>query len=243
MAKVLVVDESGKVENASRRNPFVLAGIIVDERSVHSIHVKLDTIKMKYGLPFMVEFHAKEIVHGKRAFKNIRDMSLRAGILEDLYKVFIDHVERAVAVFYYGDINDNVEAEIRAYRYLIERAIIAFDKVKTQEELLLIIIDQTHYKHDAKLSRLLFHEIRSGIYTSNWRVTQYVLPHPVFTDSKECKIIQLADLAAYTIRRRMFPRPRVGPMDFTRYYREYIEPKLDRCKNGRVAGCGLKRLV
>ena len=243
MAKILVVDESGKVENASRRNPFVLAGIIVDEYSVQNIRVELDHIKRKHFLPYMIEFHTKEIVHGKGAFEEIRNMNVRARILEDLYNVFTNHVKSAVAVYYYGDIKDRVEAEIRAYRYLLERTIMAFDKVKTPEEILLVIIDQTHYKHDAKLSRLLFHEIRKGIYTSSWKATQYVMPHPVFTDSKECKIIQLADLAAYTIRRKMFPRPVVGPMDFTRYYRAYVEPKLDRCRDGRVIGCGLKRLV
>lgn len=243
MAKILAIDESGKAHEATKSQPFVLSGIIVDETNVDNIRRELSSVRVKYGLDPATEFHSKQIVHGKGAFSHIRDMRERASILEDIYRILINYINKIISVYYRGGIDDPILAESRAYQYLIERGIIAFDKIRENNEILVIIIDSIHYKQDDAIRRLLHHEIRNGIYTSSWNVSRLVLQEPLFMTSRDCQILQLADLAAYTIRRGMYQKPIVGPMNFKHYLNNYITPKLDRCRDGRIHGCGLKLLA
>ncbi|MEB3789183.1 MAG: DUF3800 domain-containing protein [Desulfurococcales archaeon] len=243
MAKILAIDESGKPHEASRKQAFVLSGIIVDETNIYSIKRELGSVRAKYNLDPLIEFHTKQIVHGKDAFSHVRDMGERASILEDIYIILKKYVNKIVSVYYHGGIGNPVTAESRAYQYLIERGIIAFDKIRRDNEILIVIIDSMHYKHNDNIRKLLHHEIRNGIYTSSWKVSHLVLSYPLFMSSRDCQILQLADLVAYTTRRSMYPKPTIGPMNFKHYFNTYIKPKLDRCRNGRVHGCGLKSLA
>ncbi len=243
MAKFFAIDESGKADSASYEEPFVLAGVIVDESKIVDIRKELTKVKIEHNLDPSIEFHTSKIVHGKDYFSSISDITKRASILEDFYKVLTNNVEKVLAVYYRNKTKDRWKVESLAYKYLIERGIIAFDKIRHEDEMFIIVIDKVHYSYDTKVQAFLHNEVRNGIYTRSWGVTRLVVPVPIFMTSKECHILQLADLVAYTVRRSLYREPSVaGSMDFKHYMNEYIKPKIDRCRDGRIMGCGIKEL-
>ena len=242
--KVLAIDESGKPKSLEQDKAFVLAGVLFDESTIMQIRKEMAAIRSKHDLIPEIEFHTRDLVHGKRAFKDISNIEDRIAILEDLYSVLDKYSIAIVATIYKRETLDPDVAESRAFKYLTERALIAFDKKRRVEaqEHMVIIIDESSYYHDRNVRQLIKFEVKDGIYSRTWLVSHYVLRTPLFMSSKECRLLQLVDLVAYTIRRGLSDKPNTGRIDMRQYYQKYIEPKLDRCRDGRIQGCGLKEI-
>jgi len=235
MAVIMSVDESGKPPDPV----FVLAGVLLHESVLPDLNGMLDGLRRDLGLPPDAEFHARDIVHGKGVFAHIREFDKRRWILEEILKTLGSIGAVVVAVVGRGPARDENQALTQAFRFLIERGIIAFDKRAERDELMVLVIDETDYKNDWVRARLVEAEIEHGIYTSRWFATSRVIKRPVFLPSKSFGPLQLADVVAYIIRRvHSGGTDRLG---FNVLYRKYVVPSLDRCRDGRVEGCGLKR--
>lgn len=183
LARILVVDESGK-PSGSVRGLFVIAGLLFPEEETLKVRPLLAEIRRRFGLDPDTEFHTRDIVHGKRAFSGLREMSKRRSLIEELYNVLPHLRPLVIAVIGTNPALDYNEALRRGYRYLVERALIAFDKISSDKEIMLIIVDRITYREDTLLAEHIQNEIAEGIFVSRWPVSKRVVPRPLFIDSK-----------------------------------------------------------
>ena len=233
------IDESGQPSD----DVFVIAGVLLGESSMHLLKRIIDEVKARHGVPPDAELHAKDIVHGKGAYSGLRDFSARRRLLEDALSILSRLEAVAVAVVGYGPAQSPERGLAIAFRYLLERGILAFNKVAGPHEHLFIVIDETYYRNDWARMRIVEAEVLEGFYTKRWPVIERVMSRPIFMPSQREPLLQLADLVAYTVRRAVAlsrgPRRR-DPLGLLDLYSNYVEPVLDRCRDGRIRGCGLK---
>ncbi len=125
---------------------------------------------------------------------------------------------------------EDVQSE--AFYYLIERYNIFLSKNQGYG---FIIIDQAS-KGDNNIIKSFFTKIkREGIqhkiFGTKYDI-RYIIENVLFIDSKESNFIQLADFAAYAIKKCVTDN-KCGSL-------QRVLNKFDRCPENRLLGCGLK---
>lgn len=197
---LLYVDESGSATDASQKY-FVLAGVSVFERTTHWIEKGLDDIAVKVDpvAPQDLELHGSPMRSGKGMWRKIDMASREALILEALYTGVVRQPKG-----------------VRLFACVVEKAALAgkdpvhvcFEQLARRFDLFL---QRCHTKHgDPQRGIMLFDESstekrlqtlarefkRSG---HSYGKTRNYAEVPVFLDSRATRLIQLADLVAYSI--------------------------------------------
>lgn len=230
---------------------FTIAALIFDSSSKTLIDDKINEIKSRYNLPDHVEIHAKELFHNKSRHFSSLAIDERISLAKDVLNILndIDPPPIIVAVVGWGPFRSRgydyvLDAWYVALEYLMERVAIAFDKFGSVDSTLTIFMDESSYTNDKMIGWITKDVILRGKYLSKWSVSSRIVPKPIFVNSKKEADIQLVDLVAYVIRRKAwsFKDPKkcfIMGRDLEPLYRT-IEPYIDRCRDRRIEGCGIK---
>lgn len=201
---LLYVDESGSVADPQQQY-FVLAGVSVFERKTHWVEQKLNDVARKFSPadPYSIELHGSPMRSGRDGWKahSLRDRL--SAIKEALREGVAGHYPAGVRVF---------AAVIKKSALVGDDPVIhAFEQLASRFDLYL---KRCHHKYkDSQRGIMLFDEsateqriqtlAREFKYEGHtWGKTANYAEVPVFLDSKASRLIQLADLVAYSIFRK-----------------------------------------
>lgn len=195
---LLYLDDSGSVSNPQDRY-IVLAGVAVFERQPHHFSERLDAIakQLRPEDPAELEFHATEILGGKKKWRKIRK--------DSRYKAYRDGLSiigssKNVRVFGAAIHKASVSPD-DPMEFAFEQMCNRFDRFlgrlhqanNTQRGL--IVLDKSSYETSlqtlARDFRLIGHR---------WGQLRNMCDVPLFVDSKATRMIQYADMVAYAIR-------------------------------------------
>lgn len=195
------VDESGHAADPNQ-NFFILAGISVFERQSWWISEELDRIAARFNPadPGSIELHGSPMLQGRDGWK-AHPWEDRVQAMRDALSVFTaSHIgNRAFAVVVnkaHVSPNDPVECAFEEITKRFDKALGRMHKSgNTQRGL--ILFDKT--VHEASLQRIC-----QGFRTvgHRWGILRNLSEVPVFIDSKASRLIQLADLVAYSVFRK-----------------------------------------
>ncbi|HEX8475043.1 MAG TPA: DUF3800 domain-containing protein [Pyrinomonadaceae bacterium] len=249
---LIYVDESGDSGGLIKGGGtpfFVISGLIIHESHWNEIFQGVVDLRRQlqksYGIPQRVGLHATDIVnahgdfHGSQYgmteennFKLYRDVLEFLASLEGklhILNVFIlknNILKRDLDVFEWG------------WRIFIQRFHNTLDDtgyLGGGNNWGLLISDRTHDDHLRKLMRQMraFNYIKSKkAGTSeyyNVLVTR-VLDDPIPRNSNHAYFVQLADMVAFALARRDFPRPKLTRHGFEKYF-EILDPVLLKSAN------------
>lgn len=199
---LLYLDESGHVADPNLRY-FVLAGLAVSERGTHWIEKALIPIAARFNAadPFSVELHGSPMRSGREGWKafplqdrlNAIKDALKVGVAEQKHRVkLFGAVIKKSAVAGQDPVEVAFEQMASRFDYYIKRmqikhkekhrGIILFDKAATELRIQALARDFKAQGH-------------------SFGKTKNYAEVPVFLDSKASRLIQLADLVAFSLLR------------------------------------------
>lgn len=201
---LLYVDDSGSVSSADERH-FILGAVSVFERGLHHLSNDVDECVRAYDLgdPADIELHAVQMYHGKGSvWSGVRDRATREAYLQSAVSVLAQPRSAvrlfAVAVDKAGvSPRDPVEL---AFEELCNRFNLYLKRIKNRtgdDQRGLIVMDET--KHEKPLQALARNFRSHG---GKWGFFRHLTEVPLFVDSKATRLIQLADLVAWSTWRK-----------------------------------------
>lgn len=197
---LLYVDESGNPDDGVDDRYFVLGGIAMEEQRPYWLSERINAIEQKYFPEGgKVEFHAQAITaHAEEPWHSL-DNKKRTAILEELCGLIATSGPQVTLFGVAVDKSTNKEAVARAFEEICNRFDMFLKRLHAQGNTQrgLIIFDETRY--ETRLQTLLSHYRDTG--TRFGKVKNFA-DVPLFTDSKSTRLLQMADLVAYSIFRR-----------------------------------------
>ncbi|MGD1149522.1 MAG: DUF3800 domain-containing protein [Thermoanaerobaculaceae bacterium] len=200
---LLYLDDSGSAGNPDEHN-LVLGGLIVFERQAHWIRQSLNEIATELSPslggcpPSEIEFHASEVVSGRDLpWSCLRNKLERIRVMERVLGVLPKAEESTCAMacaVHKSSFPDKDPMEI-AFEELCQRFDIFLKRLyhETNEPHRgLIVLDKT--VQETSLQRLLMRFWEAG---TRWGGIHNMSEVPLFVDSKNCRLVQLADHIAY----------------------------------------------
>lgn len=197
---LLYVDESGSATDVSQKY-FVLAGVSVFERTTHWIEKSLDEIARKIApeSPRELEFHGSPMRSGKGFWRKF-DLATRealivealsSGVLRQMkgVRLFACAVEKTALVDK-DPVHVCFEQLVRQFDLFLQRCHI---KHSDSQRGLMLFDESSTEQRLQTLAREFKHNGHSYGRTHNYAEV------PVFLDSRATRLIQLADLVAYSI--------------------------------------------
>ena len=196
---LLYLDESGSVADPNQ-NHFILAGLSVFERKTHWIEQELNNIAKRFDqdCPHTIELHGSPMRSGRDGWKAY-PLADRLQAIKDSLSV-IGTKQKGVALFG-AVIKKSTLSGIDPVEHAFEQLSSRFDN----------FLKRSYYKHnDAQRGLILFDKASTELriqtlarefkYTGHtWGKTSNYAEVPVFLDSKASRLIQLADLVAYSL--------------------------------------------
>ena len=202
---ILYVDDSGSIRNTNEQF-FVLGGVAVYEKSIYHLINECDEQIDSFGIGQNedIEIHTTEIYAGrKNPWKSVKKKSEREGMIHS----FIDIIE------------GQRPQSFRLFSVAVDkRAISPRDPIETAFEELcnrfnlflqrnhartnynnkgLVVMDES--RHEKPLQALARNFRVSG---ATWGQFRYLAEVPFFVDSRATRLIQLADLVAWSTFRK-----------------------------------------
>jgi len=196
---ILYVDESGLI-SGEKHKFFVLAGVSVFERQTHWLSRELDNIASRYNPaePQEIELHGSDMRGGKKFWRKVPASERQQTINDSLGVLAESHKSNCLfAVGVSMGICDPMEY---AYTQLVSR----FDQYLMRlykagnKQRGIILFDKS--KHERALQSLTTLYKKEG---HQWGQITNLAEVPVFIDSKASRLIQLADLVAYAVSRKL----------------------------------------
>lgn len=239
---IVYVDESGDPGMAPGGTPFyVVSGLIVHESDwnetfQHFLDLRR-SISLVYGLPQRIHFHATEIVNGHGPYHHTQSGLSDANRLQLYLEIlqFLGQLTslRVLNIFVRKDRLTDPQTNVfeLAWSRFIQRFHNFLDHggTKGPQEFGLVFTDRTH---DDELRRLLrrmraFNYVPSqyGGSPSRRILVSRVLDDPIPRTSDHSYYIQMADLIAFALARRDYPRPGLSPYQFETFFSQ-LDPIL-----------------
>jgi hypothetical protein len=210
------VDESGDTGYHDPTNPdktgspyYVLAGVIVP---TDKWALSLDILKSYRRLiarqgfiNYDIEFHCAELIdpHNVNAFKQL-DNKEKWQLIEDFADIIGKNDFSVIAI-----VIDKVNSALNAKDYhstTITRLYQSFDEfLKTRGENGIVLFDRTNEKVTTTHVRKLLGTGSSGVTIPGVRIAK-IIEDPFFQVSSESLFIQSADVVAYTLKEKEFPK-------------------------------------
>jgi hypothetical protein len=195
------VDESGSVTDPAQKY-FVLAGVAVFERTTHWIEQKLNEVALRFSPddPHAIELHGSPMRSGRDGWKAHHLQERLTAIKDTLQFGVVEQDPKRVRLFG-AVIRKDAIAGQDPVNHAFEQLTSRFD----------LFLKRLHHKHkDSQRGIMLFDEssteqriqtlAREFKYTGHsWGKTSNYAEVPVFLDSKASRLIQLADLVAYSL--------------------------------------------
>lgn len=196
---LLYLDDSGSVQNPADRH-IVLAGLAVFERQPHWLASQLDAIAARLwpDNPAGLEFRGADIVGGKKQWRGIAKHDRFNAYCEAMRIIGAsNHTHLFGAAVHKAAISPKDPME-----YAFEQICNRFDRFlgrlhqasNTQRGL--IILDKTSYETSLQGLARNFSSIGH-----RWGQLYNLADVPLFVDSRATRLIQFADLIAYSIRK------------------------------------------
>jgi len=200
---LLYVDESGSAADPNQQH-FVLAGVSVFERKTHWAEQRLNEIACRFSpdKPYSIELHGSPMRSGRDGCK-AHALPDRINAIKDALREGVANHSNGVHLF---------AAVIRKSALVGEDPVLhAFEQLASRFDLFL---KRRHHKYrDSQRGIMLFDKsateqriqtlAREFKYEGHtWGKTANFAEVPVFLDSKASRLIQLADLVAYSIFRK-----------------------------------------
>lgn len=197
---LLYVDESGGVYQADQ-GYFVLAGLCVFERQGYWLAQKLDEIAARFDPadPVSVELHGSPMFGGRKKWRHHpkadrhRALEDALGVLQASHpsnRIFASVVRRA-AISPQDPVIHAFEQLASRFDYYLQRLHRSGDTHRG-----LIIFDKSTYETTIQNLATDFR-----IVGHSWGVIRNLAEVPLFLDSRASRLIQLADIIAYSIYR------------------------------------------
>lgn len=238
MKYYLFIDESGDhgLKTVDESFPvFILCGLLISEENFSIINNDLIDLKLKYWKNNNVILHSRDIRKCNNEFKILFDLKIKEKFYSDInlilssnnYNILSSAINKIEFIKKFGKLEDDVY-EI-ALSFIFERTIFCLDDLKDCESLE-IIIEKRGKKEDTKLANHLNKLYQVGTYYVDInRIKNYKIKHK-FLDKKENNNgIQISDLLAYPIARKIIFPEGIHPSY------ELIEDKI-YSKNGKKYG-------
>lgn len=224
---LLYLDESGSVNNAFEKH-FVLAGVAVFERKLHYLIKDIDQIMNAHRLADE-ELHGSPILGARQ--KPWKDISRpdRISLLSSVLEIVAKN-KGCVAFGVVVEKEMLIETE-NPMEFAFEQITSRFDKFlsrRNREDAKnrqrgLIVMDKSS---DEKKLQGLISKFRTG--GTRWGNLRNISEVPMFVDSKASRLIQLADLIAFSLWRRF-------EMNDTQLF-DIIAQQFDADEDGTVHG-------
>ncbi|MGI8732678.1 MAG: DUF3800 domain-containing protein [Pyrinomonadaceae bacterium] len=245
---LIYADESGDDGLSGGGTPhFILSGVIVHETSWNPLFERIIGLRRElrktYGVPQRIAFHGTDIVNGNGDYHHSR-YGLSAQDRFDIYRAILEFTAKQTDLLRILNVfirKDNIRIRTldvfeTAWRYFIQRihnTITTGGELNRGDECAFLITDRTHDDDLRKLMRAMraFNPVPSaiGMGTRNLLVER-MLDDPVPRDSRHSYLVQLADLAAFSLFRRDHPRANLRPYRFETFF-DILDPVLVKSAN------------
>ncbi len=195
---LLYADESGSTQDAGQQY-FVLAGFCVFERQGYWISEKMDKIATRFNPadPASVELHGSPMLNGSGAWRRQPKADREQAILDALQSFMQSHPNNRIfaSVIKKASVSPQDPVEI-AFEQLASRFDHYLKRLHKNGDTHrgLIVFDKSTYETTLQT---LATDFRTVGYT--WGVIRNFAEVPLFLDSKASRLIQLADLIAFSI--------------------------------------------
>jgi hypothetical protein len=201
---ILYVDDSGSVDNPTEAH-FVLGGISVFERGLyHQIKAADDCVSsFNLGDPHDIELHGSSMYHGRDGvWRSVRDRNSREAMITRALTTLRGH--RSIRLF--SIIVDKAAVSPKdpvalAFEEICNRFNLFImrmnDRQSGEQQRGLIVMDES--RHEKPL-QMLARKFR--IDGARWGHFRNLAEVPLFVDSRASRLIQLADLVAWSTFRK-----------------------------------------
>ncbi len=194
--------------------------------------------------PLDVEIHIKDIVHGSRKFRGISRHD-RFAMLDEIYSL-IENMQAtiiSVAIIKTKIRKRSFDMEMWAFKLLFERicmflteANLHLQKASLPKQHGLLLLDAINTSYDLKVRKKYMKFFKEG---TEHVQNEYLLEDVLFVESHFRNLTQLADAAAFCIRRHLRPSNTYKDRKFSEYFNK-IEKLFNKDSNEKYIGCGLK---
>jgi hypothetical protein len=193
---LLYLDDSGSPADSSQRY-FVLAGISVFERQGHWLSEQLDTIAARFDPadPASIELHGSPMLKGSKFWRSVPRAERSRAMMDALGVVGSSHGSNRLfaAVVRKASISPRDPVD-----YAFEQVCSRFDQYLMRlykagdPQRGIIILDKS--AREEAIQHLAMGFKKDG---HSWGVLRNMAEVPVFLDSRNSRLVQLADLIAY----------------------------------------------
>jgi len=221
---------------------FILSGLIVHEADWNTLFERIigfrRDLRKTYGTPQRIAFHGTDIVNGNGDYHHSQ-YGLSTVDRFDIYRAALEFAAKQVDLIRFIHIfilKDNIRIRTlsvfdTAWKYFIQRihnTIAPGGELHRNDECAFLITDRTHDDQLRMLMRAMraYNPVPSkiGMGTRNLLVER-MLDDPVPRNSTHSYLVQMADLAAFSLARRDFPNPKLAPHKFETFF-DILDPVL-----------------
>lgn len=205
---ILYIDGSGSVSNPKDKH-FVLAGVAVYERQIYHTINALDKIVEGFGLgdADQIELHGSPMYNGKGLpWRTVTSRADRESMITQALKVFetASNTTKAFGIAIEKAAVSPDDPVERAFEEICNRFNLYINRqYKTRgakdedKQKGLVVMDQSHYEQPLQA---LAKDFR--ITGTRWGHLRNIGEVPLFVDSRASRIVQLADLIAFSVWRK-----------------------------------------
>jgi hypothetical protein len=199
---VLYMDDSGTVGNPNDRF-FVLGGVSVFERGIYHLIKATDECVASFNLGDDVELHASHMYAGRDGvWRTVKDRASREVMIQKALGLLVPHqpsirlfavaIDKA-AVSPRDPVELAFEEMCNRFNLFLQRS----DNRNNDNQRGLLVMDE--HKDERPLQSLARNFRING---GRWGHFRHLAEVPFFVDSKASRIVQLADLVAWSTRRK-----------------------------------------
>jgi len=194
---LLYCDESGTTKDPKQIH-YLFSGICTFERQSYWIANEMDKIASTFNPadPHSIEFHGSHILGGKGYWRSV-PYSFRENLIKDLIDIFVkSHISNRLFLCV---VNKTTVSPRDAVEFTFEQLASRFDKFLLRlyrsgdVQRGIIIFDKSTYENTIQN---LATDFRTLGHT--WGVLRNLSEVPLFIDSKASRLIQMADIIAYS---------------------------------------------
>ena len=206
---LIYLDEAGSPKQSDSSNQYVLSAFIVHESKKFKIVDDVCELKRKYfpdNDPNDVEFHMKDLAHHNGIFKQLgleKEKMLIKEIGELIQRSDCTLITVAIKkTNLWGNMAEKV-SEL-AMKFLFERICLFLNDnnaiYRNNSQFGILMLDSVNKQVDNKTRTQITGMIENG---TEYNSSEYFIDQPLFVQSCNDHIMQLADYVAYCMRRRM----------------------------------------
>lgn len=196
--KLIFFDES---KNDPDYPHYHLGAVCIDDSALLEIESQINAIAAEaFGtaeLSEATEFHAAEIFHRKKNFKDWNDFGARVNLLSKfIFLLSQESVQRIDIQINCSLLREEQQPEEVAFMFLCERA---NDLVRAQKNIGMLIGDRESDKHAARFATTLSNYKASGTNFAFGREIRNLVDSVHFTQSHLSRFLQLADVYTWLL--------------------------------------------